>query len=323
MPNNTGPAQALKRSRDRKVAPKAYRYRRGWAASIANSFGLPPITSCPGRTPFCEVCYVLPLQASWQYISEALERNHEVLREALIGCRMAYLLDKMMEGYVRELANKGIQWPRDYFFRPHWSGDFDSLEAAEAWRWIIEKYWWIRFLVYTRSFLEHGPNVIPILAENKPKNLQLFISVDRWNLERAKEIIREYPNVRAAPSTREGRSEAVRIAEEVAPDRRWVVCPESFGEMPLVSDEGRGACADCRICLVGTRTVLFKDTDQYGRDTGCTVGQLALGLESQHGPCGNCGTALFQNGEGELPSPYCSLECEWDATGRLLIPQRP
>lgn len=242
------PANGLHLSHDRKVSPQAiYQASRDrWIPTIPNSFGLPSVDSCPGRTPFCTSCYAIRSE-NGERVRELVEHNLELLA-AGNDETMAQLLIEMLARYRAEADRVGVS-ERDRIFRIHWDGDFFSLDYASAWAHVCSQFIDVSFWAYTRSFVA-PVNVVPILAGIP--NLALYLSADPWNIEAAREMVDAYPDVHLAVCAIDYDS-----AREMAGDRRSIVCPENAEKMPLSSDVGRGACADCRLCVVGRCDVLF------------------------------------------------------------------
>lgn len=217
-----------------------------------NSFGLPSVDTCPGRTGECEKdCYAIDAEYR-SATHEKLVYNKEVLEAAKTVGEKAGLLRNLVAGYKTEADRLGIAEDAQRF-RIHWSGDFPTEDDAEAWRTVITENPGIDFWVYTRSFTPEV-NVVPILAGIE--NLDLFMSVDIENIDRAFEVLAENPDVRVAY--------LVDYYEDVEELRkklgrtdgyRALACPENMrneetGErkLPLVSEKG-GACARCTYCI--------------------------------------------------------------------------
>lgn len=240
-------------SKDRKVSPRGIyqeNFRDGagrWIPTIPNSFGLPAGDSCPGRTPFCKSCYAV-ISEQAERVGDAVRRNLELLQEAGTVHAMTELLGEMMSRYL-EVADRKKIAAKDRIFRIHWDGDFFSIDYAKAWVRVIRATPQVQFWAYTRSFV-HPVNVVPVLEG--VDNLELYLSADEWNIEYARSVVDEFPSVHLAICTAD-----YRTGRALAGDRKAIVCPENAERMPLMSKDGRGACVDCRLCVVGRADVLF------------------------------------------------------------------
>jgi hypothetical protein len=244
-------------SANRKTASTSWwdpRYRR-WVPRRRNSFGLPPETTCPGRTRFCDGCYAVTTVEVSKGTAAALEHNLALLR-ATDHDGMVDLLDDMLDRYRQDAAN-GWTKPAERIFRWHWSGDFFSAEYADAVAIAARRHPDVGQWVYTRSFVP-ALNVVPII-DGIPQ-LRVYLSIDRWNLEHARPVLAAHPDVRAAwcADVSESARELARAVDRAVPMR---ICPENVGRLPLVvrdtARSGHGACQDCRICPEGRADVGF------------------------------------------------------------------
>jgi hypothetical protein len=241
---------------------------------IPNSFALPEIVTCPGKTNLCEtVCYKGGL--TYPDINAMLMRNLELLKKHGSVEAMTKLLSDMMNDYIEIAIKLGIP-QNERFFRIHWSGDFFSEDYAQAWRNVILEHPEIKFVAFTRSFITDkcDVNVLPILAGLE--NLELFLSVDRDNAKYATEALKNAPDVRVAYLV-----EHLKEAEELETLIRIMgrqachvlACPEGIlkpdgkPKIPLISEKG-GACAVCKYCIKAAfksmnliRDVVFVETD--------------------------------------------------------------
>jgi len=238
----------LKLSHDRKVSPRGWyqRSRDRWVATIPNSFGLPAGDSCPGKTEFCRSCYAESAEQS-SGVGDLVNHNLRLLLEAGTRDAMADLIAEMIDRYCRVADANGVT-ARDRIFRIHWDGDFFSVDYALAWADVIVANPTIAFWVYTRSFVD-PVDVVPYLADID--NLALYLSADAWNIDRATVVTAEFEDVRLALCGVDYAS-ARRLS-----DRPSIVCPENAERMPLMSEDGRGACVDCRLCPDARRDVIF------------------------------------------------------------------
>lgn len=195
-----------------------------------NSFGLPPLVSCPGSTSLCrEKCYAKRCMVQYPNVSKILEENFiDVIRRP--EQKVVHLLKLLVWG-TRE-------------FRIHWSGDFFSTRYTSIWRRVISDSPRVRFWAYTRSF-----EYVPILEGLS--NLTLYLSLDRENWREGLRCWREAPWTRLSTMGLEHESrllgEILHTLGEAAGRRNLKVfnCPAVRG--PL---HGKvGACLDCRVCV--------------------------------------------------------------------------
>jgi len=131
-------------------------------------FSLPPVSTCPGHTPFClKWCYAIYEIANW--------RAH--VREAA-----AYLLslrDDFPDIAVRYLSR--LPHP---VVRLHVSGDFYDRRYLEKWAEAARRLPHKTFYTYTKSLrLIRGADI--------PKNLIIHLSADPFNYAEAAEVWRE------------------------------------------------------------------------------------------------------------------------------------
>lgn len=260
-------------STDRKVAPTVRRVgtldRPDYRPALHNAYGLPAGLSCPELTEFCIECYA---QSAERYPSTAalLAGNLDAHRQAGRSvARHAALLDAALDQYEHEAARlieAGRMRPADRVFRIHWDGDFYSAPYTRAWARVIRQRPHIQFWAYTRStrYVEH--------LDGLP-NLALYLSTDRYNVEKMRETLRAHPWAHVAycaGSTDEVPALQRGLARWNRHRRPPVHCPENSGRLPLVvaSDrrrtstievgaDGIGACAACRLCVDGLRDVAF------------------------------------------------------------------
>lgn len=233
-------------SRDRKVSPLGIwqASRRRWVPTIRNSFGLPAGVTCPGATKFCDGCYA-KLSEQGEGVAGGVARNYRLLLEA---DGVAGMTDLLSNAVARFRVQARRIDPSLLMFRIHWDGDFFSLDYAEAWATVIRANPGVRFWCYTRSFTV-ALNVVPVL--DGLDNLALYLSIDRHNADRAREVLDQHPSVLGAWCETDYQS-----ARALAGDRAPVVCPENDGRLLLMQD-GVGACVRCLLCVDGKRDVIF------------------------------------------------------------------
>lgn len=242
----------LKRSADRKVSPSIRVTAKSFNVKSKNSFGLPAGNqfSCPGATSVCEtICYANKLEKLYPGVRGVLMHNWELLRNANT-VTMVSLIDNMLVEFERESEKIGSE----KIFRIHWDGDFFSASYAVAWAEAIEAHPNVQFWVYTRSFTP-ALNVIPIITGID--NLSVYLSIDSANIEHAKAIVAQYPDVKFAVL-----AETATKAKAMLPER-VISCPENVGRrIPLIVDKNKdgnakGACAACGLCVHARNNVAF------------------------------------------------------------------
>lgn len=263
--------ERLKLSRDRKVSPIGYdggmmtrqsrngkpgrQVPRGMVAKMQNSFGIPAGTSCPGKTSFCLSCYADNSETYFPNVGKAMRHNWAMLEKYYAEHGMAgyiALLREAMGRFRRSFDYQGLP-EEQRIFRIHWDGDFFSMQYAAAWTQIIHENPDVKYWAYTRSFGE-PLNVLPALRHHP--NLALYLSIDAENHAAAVDAVAAEPWVRQALCATDYRS--ARALHIPRPDgQRTVACPENALEVPLMSDDGVGACVACGLCVRGRRDILF------------------------------------------------------------------
>jgi hypothetical protein len=104
---------------------------------VLPSFSLPVITTCPGKTPFCELyCYGLKGNFKLQNVLDANERR----------------LDASLRGDFAETMVAEIRKSRAPAFRLHVVGDFYNVEYIEKWIDIAKRLPHVVFFGSTRSW---------------------------------------------------------------------------------------------------------------------------------------------------------------------------
>jgi len=234
-----------------------------FVAKEPNSFGIPAVDTCPGKTECCEQdCYAIEAEQRTA-THEKLQHNYEALlnadtaegqTEVIRGLISKYSVQADKLGIPKLAASEIGEKETKRRFRIHWSGDFYSPEYAQAWRNVIEENPDIQFFVYTRSF-QPDVNVVPILSGID--NLDLFLSVDKDNVDRAFEVLAENSDVRVAylvdyyEDAEELRAKLGRTKDM---GFREFACPENMRhatgarKLPVVSEKG-GACSRCTYCI--------------------------------------------------------------------------
>lgn len=250
----------LKLSGDTKVSPLMKLKPSGGATvKVRNAFGTTPgaKTCAAGMTPFCEDCYACTVASFRPNVLAVLDHN----ADELIACgddvdAIASLLGAVVDGFRREAERHGTP----LVFRPYWSGDVHNAACAVAWSRVMTANPDVTFWQYTRAFpfVQHLANV---------ENLNLYLSVDAWNVDAAREVLDAFPHLRVALCGRT-QEEAVALGEKL--DRTPAPCPENVGRIPLMcgmsgrrsdvptgGDLAQGACVACGLCVYGRRDVGF------------------------------------------------------------------
>lgn len=250
---------SLHLSTDRKTTPVMRRkYETGNDAyvRVPNAFGLPAIKSCWGSTPTCEaMCYALKLENTWTNVSNALERNWQLVEPHLDNPDK---LEELLYDVVERSFTHMQKWsdPEDWVFRWFWDGDIPTPEFATAVRRVCQRFPQIKFWLYTRTF-----NVIRRLQAD---NLVVYLSVDKDNVKEARRICKTYPWVKLA-FTAESWEATAALARTFPGQRRGPRCPELTGKIPLVvwgeDRMGRGACVECGMCITGVNNVRFASSN--------------------------------------------------------------
>ena len=195
-----------------------------------NSFGLPPVTSCPGATDTCkEVCYVHKFVKIYPGVKPTLEGNLEECERIIRESGPEGLTDALVQMVRGEVGRAGC-------FRIHWSGDFYSAEYAQAWRDTIAMMPTVQFWTYTRSF-----HLVP-LFEPVQGNLRLYLSLDQDNWQKGLETASLWPHALLSSMGMEETWEKTKGLGST----RWFNCPaEAGGKLHGV----RGACQICGVCV--------------------------------------------------------------------------
>lgn len=267
-----------------------------------NSFGLPSVDTCPGRTDYCEQdCYAIESERRTSTYQK-LQRNFDVLQGAESIAQMTNQLWSLMGRYHDRADSLGI--PNDTRrFRIHWSGDFYSVDYASAWRNVIEGDPDTQYFTYTRSFHD-DENVAPVLAGIP--NLDFFLSVDSDNIDSAVAVASINPEVRIAylVDYYEEVEDLVHQMSSVR-DGRIKACPENMRtvdgsrRLALINENG-GACSRCMYCIKkpNDRDVVFVKTGQLYRQQGMLDFPEAVPVEIKHRQKGK--TRIAADAAGKL-----------------------
>jgi len=233
----------LKLSNDRKVTPLAtFTKSKGWTPKVPNSFGLPAIDSCPDATEWCMgICYALRLQTAWTSVDNLVRHNLEVLRSA--GNNVKKMTAMLVE------AIESINWRGTTpVFRWQWNGDIFSKTYAAAIAETCKAFPDIQFWLYTRSF-----DYIPLIADIP--NLTVYLSIDTHNIDEGKRTYESIPGLWVAACADDWDTSEDIMRQVVG--RNAPRCPELTGKLPLVTENGEGACVACGMCIYGRNHVRF------------------------------------------------------------------
>lgn len=242
------PNTQLKLSTDRKVSPRSAWYNRKGGKreakpKIPNAFGLPAGDSCPGMTEFCSSCYAESIQKMYTNVDKLLWHNYDLLKACGANVnKMTSLLDE---------AVKSVNWRgEEKVFRYFWSGDLYSRPFTAAVAETCRMNPDVQFWLYTRS-IYYVDLIVGI------SNLTVYLSVDAYNKEEAKKVLAGFPELMIA-ACGETWGESEEIMRDVV-GRNAPRCPENSGKIPLVSEEGVGACvgSSCKMCVYGRNHVRF------------------------------------------------------------------
>ena len=301
--------EKLKPTKDRKVNPRGYeggfitrqngsKRSRGMVGKIYNSFGLPAGHSCPGRTAFCRDCYAAKnSEVCYPNVGRAMWHNWNALEAFYVRYGIdgyVALLNQMVNKFEKQIDYYGLE-DHERVFRIHWDGDFFSMDYAKAWAIVIDAHSQIQFWCYTRTFREEL-DVTPVF-EGRCPNLELYLSVDEDNIFDAQRCLVESNRNGgrlhvAACSVNYTKAHAiqqlVRGGSVMPPDglppgttiaaRKPIACPENAGNIPLISDEGVGACISCGVCIRGSRDILFASSHEKGQDGLFTPGEVTTNV---------------------------------------------
>jgi len=204
-----------------------------------NSFGLPPVKTCPYATFLCKRhCYVHKVNKLYKRTSLTLWNNFYLLKRAKSVKQKANLLLEML----REFKEKSLKHKEPLYFRWHWSGDIFSQTYAKAIAIAIKETPEIKHWLYSRSFRF----LLPLLD---CKNLILYISIDKNNFQEGLRFFKRF----------KGKTKCKLLLaymgyeKPISKDIRFIECPADSKKIKT-----EFACSKCRICTEGKRNVFFK-----------------------------------------------------------------
>lgn len=295
---NCGARLRLSLHHDSKTSPLVVLEGRRAKALVANAFPLPagPLEdggTCPGLTAACVNCYAAGLETWARPFGAMASRNLETL-EHLYRCggrrAVEAALLEVVERSAVEQRLEGVEAPS---FRWMSDGDLFAPWFARAVQRVIEATPDVDHWLYTRSTA-----LVRYVATGAP-NARIYISTDRYNLERAVDCARRYglPVALLAVDDVDAAALWGRVVARwsgVAPLR---ACPatstyvDSSGfPAHVVGPDGRrsslveggpavGACIACGLCLPGglDASVLF--TVHGGHARADSRGRLGAAVE--------------------------------------------
>lgn len=179
-----------------------------------------------------ETCYMAKITAIYKQVGVVLADNTASLQGKTIE-EMTDVCRATIQEFIRKNGNELL------YFRLHYSGDFFSVEYAQAWATVIKEFPDVKFWVYTRSFREDFNCVHALLGI---PNLTLFLSCDPSNYEAAFTLYDQLKDTH--------NNLGLAWLGDNAPDKehfRWVTCPEVSGKVKNTKDAG--ACSKCRLCV--------------------------------------------------------------------------
>lgn len=218
----------------------------------------------------CRDCYAEAVAVRrGDNVRGALARNLEAWR----AWRADGTLADQVAGFLHQVhaqhARRGLTMPA----RGFWSGDLEALADAQAVaqgaRQYAQAVAWSPtdgpvLYLYTRTL-----EALPGLAQVARLGLvTVYASADAWNARQVRAAVARRPWCHVAPLARH-QVTAEALGRWIRPGARPLACPENAGRLPLavaagrrplaqaeVGTVGRGACAACMACPLGTRDVV-------------------------------------------------------------------
>lgn len=212
--------------------------------------------SCPEATEWCAgdkgCCYAMSTERIYPSMLNLVTQNYnEILNASAHECSMIYRT--VFREYASELEKVRKRFPDRKIpdiFRIGYDGDVmkeeEALGITLACRMTPQTQFWL----YTRSFsLVHLMIGIP--------NLTLYLSIDKYNIERAKNIKDNLGKKVHLAFCADTIAETLELTQEFPNERKGPICPELTGAISLVNTDGVGACAACLLCTYGRNSVRF------------------------------------------------------------------
>ena len=227
----------LKLTDNRKTSFKKNQYN-----TFGLMYGLPENGgTCPGATTGkggCldvrdglkrQTCYMAKITAIYKAVGNVLATNTAMLQGKTVD-EMETICKATITEFIRKSKNA------DLYFRLHYSGDFFSVEYAEAWARVIRDFPQVRFWVYTRSH----DMIDPLLGLD---NITVFLSCDPSNFEKVQKIFNE----KKEKHKNLGMAYMGNDVPKLEGSDRFITCPEITGKVK--NTDTVGACAKCRMCV--------------------------------------------------------------------------
>jgi len=199
--------------------------------------------TCPGATTGAggclavrdgltrQTCYMAKIATIYKAVGVSLAKNTELVKDKSLK-ELRQICKETVAEFIKK--NKG----ESLFFRLHYSGDFFSLDYAQAWADVIKEYHNVQFWTYTRSHTEPNNFIETLLGI---PNLTLYLSCDPSNFNDVKKVFdankEKYNNLGMAFMGNDAPEPEV---------NRWVKCPEVTGK---IKNDETGACSKCRLCV--------------------------------------------------------------------------
>jgi hypothetical protein len=239
-------------------------------AVVANAWPLPagPLDrggSCPNSTDACIDCYAAGIESWSPSFRRGVSANLDAMHH-LYGCggvrAVGDALAEVVRASEREQRARGVLRP---VFRFHSDGDVFADWYARAIVRAVNSTNGLEFWIYTRTL-----SAVGILK--RARNLAVYVSADRFNLERAGRVALRHgvPVALLANDAVDASALWARLSSAVpgVVDARPITCPASSKwandavDVPahVVGPDGRratarkggagvGACVACRVCL--------------------------------------------------------------------------
>lgn len=248
----------LKLSSDRKVSPKSvWRPKAArWEPIVRNSTGKKAglNNSCPDATEWCAgstgCCYAISTEKFYPSVLKLVTENmNELENESIHAISTIYRQAFKTYNVEIQKAESRFNISIPNVFRINWDGDIMSENEAYGLALAVRTFPNTQFWLYTRSF-----SYVRIL--HRIPNLTVYLSVDPYNVGRARGVKFQNPDVKLAFCA-DTWDDTEKLASQFPNERMGPKCPELTGKIPLVNDNGVGACVECGMCIYGRNNVRF------------------------------------------------------------------